>query len=685
MNKFKYGIGSKIVAINGMIILMFTCSIFYMSQKISKSTDAINNQKFTLTFQESVNHLSKTFSNITYWMTDLTVSFSSESEENAEKARKEFERILSQGKTRNMAFSVSLHNSVDEYIKTMNEAVDAYIAGNRVKGIALTAKARTIADSVEKRIEEVLVNAGNQSKKAGVMVLEENHQTLQLIFLVTLITGIVGFILSLIISNKITKPLRNIAEKAEKISWGDVDQTFDCKSKGEIGKVSESFRDMRDYIKRIAETANRLSNGEFAIDLTPLSEKDELSSNFQKLIKYMQVMDELVDDLSRLFEKAAKGDISLMADEDKYEGIYKQLIYQINGMLKSMYYPLSEASIALAAVEGKDLSVRMVGEYYGEHDRIKKSFNSALDNLDNSLKKVDILANELCSACDEISSESHNVAESATTQARSIEQISTCLEEIAAMVSENTERTTDASKMCNEASEFARRGKEDMNTLTESMGKIKDSTTSTGKIIKSINEIAFQTNLLALNAAVEAARAGDAGRGFAVVADEVRNLAIQSAEAANETTALVNQSIKSVEDGFSVQETVKGRLEEINKNTGNIRHMVEGINDSCREQDLGIKQLKDSMYDINKDTSAYASSSERTASALIMLKKNISDMKNLVEEFTLSDGDIERTIGGWNVKGDSELDSEATIKGEASKYDDSGTKDIAELKVLQSF
>jgi len=151
-------------------------------------------------------------------------------------------------------------------------------------------------------------------------------------------------------------------------------------------------------------------------------------------------------------------------------------------------------------------------------------------------------ADQVASASSQVSASSQLLAEGASAQASSLEETSSSLEEMSAMTKQNADNASQARAMMTEAKAVVEKANTQMVQLMEAIGQITRSSEETGKIIKTIDEIAFQTNLLALNAAVEAARAGEAGAGFAVVADEVRNLALRSAEAARNTSELIEKT-----------------------------------------------------------------------------------------------------------------------------------------------
>ena len=181
--------------------------------------------------------------------------------------------------------------------------------------------------------------------------------------------------------------------------------------------------------------------------------------------------------------------------------------------------------------------------------------------------------------------------ETLSNVAATLEQTSAALEQMSGLTKQNAEASGEANQMMKEADQTVSQANSAMDGLTNSMRSLSEASQETGKIIKTIDEIAFQTNLLALNAAVEAARAGEAGAGFAVVADEVRNLAMRAAEAAKNTASLIEDTIRRIDEGSSLVEqtnqTFGGMVESINK----AAQMLEGITNASQEQSLGIEEI----------------------------------------------------------------------------------------------
>jgi methyl-accepting chemotaxis protein len=186
-------------------------------------------------------------------------------------------------------------------------------------------------------------------------------------------------------------------------------------------------------------------------------------------------------------------------------------------------------------------------------------------------------AEQTAAAAGEVSAASQSLAEGASQQAASLEEISSSVEEMAAMTKQNADNANDARALAATAQTSADKGAEAMGRMNGAIQDIKRSSDETGKIVKTIDEIAFQTNLLALNAAVEAARAGEAGKGFAVVAEEVRNLAQRSAQAAKETAKMIAESVHKAENGAVHSQEVVSLLEEIAAGNRKVNTLIAEI------------------------------------------------------------------------------------------------------------
>ncbi|MBN1942471.1 MAG: hypothetical protein JW849_04165 [Phycisphaerae bacterium] len=199
-----------------------------------------------------------------------------------------------------------------------------------------------------------------------------------------------------------------------------------------------------------------------------------------------------------------------------------------------------------------------------------------------------------------------SMLERTSSQAAAIQQISASLEEMTAMILKNSENVGEAQKLVDNASNLAQEGSEATMNLAQAIDDIQKSSQNTVKIIKTINDIAFQTNLLALNAAVEAARAGEAGRGFAVVAEEVRHLARRSADAAQETTDMIESSVGNTQKGVEVSMQVAASLGQISDASEKTNCLIHEIASASREQNQAIEQITEAVRQVDQVTQANA-------------------------------------------------------------------------------
>ncbi len=239
---------------------------------------------------------------------------------------------------------------------------------------------------------------------------------------------------------------------------------------------------------------------------------------------------------------------------------------------------------------------------------------------------------DLMSASHAIATASQGLAQGASEQAAALEETSTALEEMSSMTKKNAETAQKASTLAGEAQASAHKGNEAMQKMTVAIADIQKSSSETAKIIKVIDEIAFQTNLLALNAAVEAARAGEAGRGFAVVAEEVRNLAMRSAEAARNTTAMIEESVKSATKGVAIGTEVGKVLGEITASSTRVHALIGEIAAASQEQAQGIEQVNVAVAQMDKVTQQNASSAEASAESSRQLATQAQQVDTSVHE-----------------------------------------------------
>jgi methyl-accepting chemotaxis protein len=239
---------------------------------------------------------------------------------------------------------------------------------------------------------------------------------------------------------------------------------------------------------------------------------------------------------------------------------------------------------------------------------------------------------QVASASAQVSSSSQSLAEGASEQAASLEETSSSLEEMAAMTRQNADNAVQAKGMMTEAYGIVEKVGRHMEEMSRAIEAITRSSEETGKIIRTIDEIAFQTNLLALNAAVEAARAGEAGAGFAVVADEVRNLAQRAAEAAKSTSGLIEGIIRSVREGRELTLATQEAFRENVEIAGKVSALVEEIAAASEEQARGIEQISRAVSQMDKVVQQVASSAEEGASAAEELQAQAQGMRLLVGE-----------------------------------------------------
>ena len=274
-------------------------------------------------------------------------------------------------------------------------------------------------------------------------------------------------------------------------------------------------------------------------------------------------------------------------------------------------------------------------ELASDKDSLGRALQVMQKNLRTIVEQLQKAAEQIASGSHQISDSSQSLSQGATEQASSLEQITASITQMASQTKVNAESANQVSEIASGAKAAAQKGDKQMQELLAAMGDINESSRNISKIIKVIDEIAFQTNLLALNAAVEAARAGKHGKGFAVVAEEVRNLASRSAQAAQQTTSLIEGSVEKMSTGTDIASQTAASFKEITENVAKVTSLVDEIAIASNEQAEGVTQVSNGLDHIDIVTQKNTSSAEQSAAASEELFSQVSSLNNMLATFSL--------------------------------------------------
>lgn len=273
--------------------------------------------------------------------------------------------------------------------------------------------------------------------------------------------------------------------------------------------------------------------------------------------------------------------------------------------------------------------------FIGDFLPIQASFEKLSKQMSEALSQIMVSSDQVSSGSDQVSSGAQALSQGATEQASSIQELSATILEISQQVKLSAGNANDARVQVERASGEVEESNHQMQQMIEAMNEISEKSAEIGKIIKTIDDIAFQTNILALNAAVEAARAGAAGKGFAVVADEVRNLAGKSAEAAKNTTALIEETVFAVENGTRIADVTAKAMLGVVDGTRNVSQLINTIAIASNEQAGAIAQVTMGVDQISSVVQTNSATAEQSAAASEELSGQAQMLKDLVGKFKI--------------------------------------------------
>ncbi len=451
----------------------------------------------------------------------------------------------------------------------------------------------------------------------------------------------------------------------KRMAFNDHTKKVEGEYVGLFASVSEATNLVRTRLLAITRTYTDLSMG----DTSDLAEYEKVGRRSDEdvlvpaMIKCMQNINMLIEDMTALSSAAVEGDLAKRADAAKHNGGYRKVVEGVNNTLDAVIGPLQVAANYVDQISKGIIPPKITTEYRGQYNLLKDNLHMLIDameevtttaeeiasgnltvkvkersaqdklmqamaNMVGSLTEVasniQTVANQVMTGSQEMSASSEQLSQGATEQAASVEEVSSSMEQMAANIKQNSDNAQQTERIALKA---ATDGREGGKSVSETVAAMKEIASK----ISIIEEIARQTNLLALNAAIEAARAGEHGKGFAVVASEVRKLAERSQTAAAEINKL---SASSVQIAERAGEMLARMVPDIQKNAD----LVQEITAASNEQSSGAAQINKAIQQLDQVVQQNASASEEMASTSTELLSQAEQLQNTIAFFKLDGG-----------------------------------------------
>ncbi len=447
-----------------------------------------------------------------------------------------------------MSYYNNIKENLEKFTKIKQQIVSLGLSNNDLVAQAiLTGQGTPISENIRNDTNSLISEKTMTGKKIADSLSAEGTNASISILMIILLSFSVSLIIAFSISHGISKPVKEMADAAQKMAQGDLSVQVSVKSRDEIGRLCSAFA-------------------------------------------------------------------------------------QTIATLKAY---INEISVNLTKVSQGDLNVDSQEEYKGDFEALKNSIDGIVVSFNEALTQINDTSEQVSSGSNQVSDGAQGLAQGASEQASSVEELSATIAEISEHIKSNAENASHATVNVNHVSAEIEVSNRHMSDMLTAMSEINHSSSQIRKIIKIIEDIAFQTNILALNAAVEAAKAGAAGKGFAVVADEVRNLASKSAEAAKDTSRLIENSIRQVENGIKVANETSSSLFQVVEGSKAVADMVEKISQASNQQSDAIRQVTLGVEQISGVIQMNSATAQESAAASKELSEQAQEMRRLVEKFKL--------------------------------------------------
>ena len=349
-------------------------------------------------------------------------------------------------------------------------------------------------------------------------------------------------------------------------------------------------------VKVCTERIEKLAQGDLTSPVPTVKAKDETGRLSQATTSVVSTLNSIISDIGRVLSEMSAGNLAVETDENEHF-------------------------------------------YVGDCSKLLGYVRDINRKLSSTMAEISKASDQVAAGSDQVSAGAQALSQGATEQASSVEELAATISVVSDMIHSNSADADSASENTNRSAELLSEATDKMQKLISAMGDIRNSSAETKNIIKTIEDIAFQTNILALNAAIEAARAGEAGKGFAVVADEVRNLAAKSAEAARNTTEMIEGTVTAIENGSElVNETAK-IMDDTVASASKVTELNHKISASAKEAADSVKQISTGVDQISAVVQNNSATAEQSAAASEELSAQAATLKELVGAFRLRDDD----------------------------------------------
>lgn len=486
------------------------------------------------------------------------------------------------------------------------------------------------------------------------------------IILSVIAIGFAYFLSMHLIKKKIVTDLNVSIDNIENLSNGDTSDIKLTERGDEIGKLNSSLKRLQVSMAERANLGTEFADGNLEREVELLSDGDTLGKAFQTIKNSLK---RLIEDFNGLTDSALEGRLSYRADSTRHKGEFKEIIDGVNATLDAVIRPIHESSIVLSKMAEGDLTVKVDGEYKGDHRIMKNSINNLSDSLNGIIKDVADAVEATASASNQISSSSEEMSAGAREQSRQTLEVAGAVEEMTKTILETSKNSSSAADAAGNSKSIANEGGKVVKETIAGMNRVADvvkksaekvhalgkSSNQIGEIIQVINDIADQTNLLALNAAIEAARAGEQGRGFAVVADEVRKLAERTTKATKEIAEMIktiqkdtDEAVGSMQTGTAEVENGKKLADQAGRSLEQIIAVTEEVLDVSAQVASASEEQSATAEQIGKNIETISSVTNETTSGIQQIAKASEDLNLLTQNLQklISKFNIERKASG---------------------------------------